>query len=273
MIYEKLPWAREGGGWGTPCKQPPGAPAGLTWTLAHPHPLLLAVARFAPSPRLFSRTIRDLCWRPKEPRSWLAAEEATSWIPECEVCRKALSFGDGRDPVVSMALDKQEETVRESRYFTALKAYKHGARGRKSRCLWSKPDRGAAPTPLSREPGGAQLPGRSEAPRQGLPRGQAVEKTAPPRLLVDTNRPPFPNTRQVPVPSRCRERLRSDWGTAIPSASWGLWTKVTNSRSLPAFSARSSRSFPAAPVPGSTFSSGQRSAREAWGPRSPWAHR
>uniref|UniRef100_A0A2K5VQQ4 Nuclear factor of activated T cells 2 n=1 Tax=Macaca fascicularis TaxID=9541 RepID=A0A2K5VQQ4_MACFA len=225
LIYEKLPWAREGGGWGTPCKQPPGAPAGLTWTLAHPHPLLLAVARFAPSPRLFSRTIRDLCWRPKEPRSWLAAEEATSWIPECEVCRKALSFGDGRDPVVSMALDKQEETVRESRYFTALKAYKHGARGRKSRCLWSKPDRGAAPTPLSREPGGAQLPGRSEAPRQGLPRGQAVEKTAPPRLLVDTNRPPFPNTRQVPVPSRCRERLRSDWGTAIPSASWGLWTK------------------------------------------------
>lgn len=29
-----------------------------------------------------------------------------------------------------MALDKQEETVRESRYFTALKAYKHGAPGK-----------------------------------------------------------------------------------------------------------------------------------------------
>lgn len=44
-----------------------------------------------------------------------------------------------------MALDKQEETVRESRYFTALKAYKHGARGRKSRSLSSKPQRPAVP--------------------------------------------------------------------------------------------------------------------------------
>lgn len=120
------------------------------WTLARRHPLP-AAARLAPSPGLVSRTIRDLCWRPREPRSWLAAEEATSWIPECEVCRKALSFGDGRDPVVSMALDKQEETVRESRYFTALKAYKHGARGRKSRSLSSKPERPAAPGARSRE--------------------------------------------------------------------------------------------------------------------------
>ena len=78
-----------------------------------PSPASLRLPDFSP------RTIRDLCWRPREPRSWLAAERATSWIPECEVCRKALSFGDGRDPAVSMALDKQEETVRESRYFTA----------------------------------------------------------------------------------------------------------------------------------------------------------
>lgn len=112
---------------------------------AIPHPCYSPLPASAPSPRLLSRTIRDLCWRPREPRSWLAEEEATSWIPECEVCRKALSFGDGRDPAVSMALDKQEETVRESRYFTALKAYKHGARGRKSRSLSSKPERPAAP--------------------------------------------------------------------------------------------------------------------------------
>lgn len=50
-----------------------------------------------------------------------------------------------------MALSKQEETVRESRYFTALKAYKHGARGRKSRCRWSKRPRSArSPGSLSR---------------------------------------------------------------------------------------------------------------------------
>ena len=177
----------------------------------------------APSPRLFSRTIRDLCWRPREPRSWLAAEEATSWIPECEVCRKALSFGDGRDPAVSMALDKQEETVRESRYFTALKAYKHGARGRKSRSLSSKPERPAAPgagagaggrepgarrwepgaaagaRAGSREPGagspspeaaGAQLPGRSQAPG---PARRACFREDGPRGS------PSPTARRAPV--------------------------------------------------------------------------
>ncbi|CAK6447327.1 unnamed protein product [Pipistrellus nathusii] len=85
-----------------------------------------------------------------------------------------------------MALGKQEETVRESRYFTALKAYKHGAPGRKSRSLSSKPSaeprrlqragsRSREPGAGSREPGagsrsgGAQLPGPSQAPRPGHP--------------------------------------------------------------------------------------------------------
>lgn len=131
-----------------------------------PSPASLRLPDFSP------RTIRDLCWRPREPRSWLAAERATSWIPECGVCRKALSFGDGRDPAVSMALGKQEETVRESRYFTALKAYKHGARGRKSRSLSSKPERRAAPTPPRREPGAGRREARSSrAARRRLGQG------------------------------------------------------------------------------------------------------
>lgn len=113
--------------------------------------------------------------------------------------------------------------MRESRYFTALKAYKHGARGRKSRCLWSKPERGAVPTLPCREPGGAQSPGRWRLPRARPGRDGA------PRLLHSPRRPPCP-TRRAPGPSRCRERLRSDWGRAIPSAPWGRWTKVTDSR-------------------------------------------
>lgn len=71
-----------------------------------------------------------------------------------------------------MALGKQEETVRESRYFTALKAYKHGARGRKSRSLSSKPERRAAPTPPRREPGAGRREARSSrAARRRLGQG------------------------------------------------------------------------------------------------------
>lgn len=184
-----------------------------------------------------------MCWRPREPRSWLATEGATSWIPECEVCRKALSFRDGRDPVVSMVLDKQEETVRESRYFTALKAYKHGAPGRKSRSLSSERRLRCAG---SREPGagGAQLPGRSRAPRPGPSGEHDLEDGAPlaPSLQKQS---PAPCERPAPSPCRCRERPRSGWGTAIPSASWGLWTKVTDSPSAAA--ASSSRPPPALP--------------------------
>ena len=53
-----------------------------------PSPASLRLPDFSP------RTIRDLCWRPREPRSWLAAERATSWIPECEVCRKSKWLSD-----------------------------------------------------------------------------------------------------------------------------------------------------------------------------------
>lgn len=55
---------------------------------------------------------------------------------------------------------------------------------------------------------------------------------------------PSHTARQAPIPSRCRERLRSSRGTAVPSASWGLWTKVTDS---PSTSASSSSRLPAFP--------------------------
>jgi hypothetical protein len=106
--------------------------------------------------------------------------------------------------VVSMALDKQEETVRESRYFTALKAYKHGARGRKSRCLWSKPI--AEPDSPRREPEPEPEPGRAQP---GPPRGPGAPRRPPPGR------------------SRCRDPRRSGRGTATRSAPWGLWPKVT----------------------------------------------
>lgn len=146
--------------------------------------------------------------------------------------------------------------MRESRYFTALKAYKHGAPGRKSRSLSSKPSaeprrlqragsRSREPGAGSREPGagGAQLPGRSQAPRPGQPREHALEDGAPlaPGLPKQS---PSHTARQAPIPSRCRERLRSSRGTAVPSASWGLWTKVTDS---PSTSASSSSRLPAFP--------------------------
>lgn len=140
-----------------------------------PHPLLLS-----PSPaslRLpdFSpRTIRDLCWRPRSHELAGRGAGVTLRIPECGVCRSfLLGFGDGRDPAVSMALGKQEETVRESRYFTALKAYKHGARGEVA-LLSSKPERRAAPTPPRREPGAGRREARSSrAARRRLGQGAA----------------------------------------------------------------------------------------------------
>lgn len=79
-----------------------------------------------------------------------------------------------------MALSKQEETVRESRYFTALKAYKHGARGRKSRCRWSKRPRSAgSPGSLSLSPehGSGSTESRSRSTGAGARGARAPERS------------------------------------------------------------------------------------------------
>ncbi|XP_048667903.1 nuclear factor of activated T-cells, cytoplasmic 2-like [Marmota marmota marmota] len=76
-----------------------------------------------------------------------------------------------------MALDKQEETVRESRYFTALKAI-NTERGEGSRVASgvsrSRSRRLAAPGAEARSPAAP-----SQAPRPALPRGRAADRTAP----------------------------------------------------------------------------------------------
>lgn len=64
-------------------------------------------------------------------RNALAQRLETSWIPQCGLCRKALSLRDGAAPGFHGKADKQEETLRESRSFTALDHYKHPERGRK----------------------------------------------------------------------------------------------------------------------------------------------
>lgn len=56
----------------------------------------------------------------------------TSWIPECALCRKALSLRDGAAPGFHGRAHKQEETLRESRYFTALAHYKHPEPGKEA---------------------------------------------------------------------------------------------------------------------------------------------
>lgn len=77
-----------------------------------------------------------------------------------------------------MALSKQEETVRESRYFTALKAYKHGARGRKSRCCWSKRPRSARePGVPEPEPGSGSTESRSQSTGAGARGARAPERS------------------------------------------------------------------------------------------------
>lgn len=59
-------------------------------------------------------------------RSW-----ETSWIPECEVAGKPSVWEMEAIQGFPWHWDKQEETVRESRYFTAFKDYKHSEQGRK----------------------------------------------------------------------------------------------------------------------------------------------
>lgn len=70
--------------------------------------------------------------------------------------------------------------MRESRYFTALKAYKHGARGRKSRCRWSKRPRSArSPGSLSRslEHGSGSTESRSRSTGAGARGSRTPERS------------------------------------------------------------------------------------------------
>lgn len=140
-----------------------------------------------------------------------------------------------------MALSKQEETVRESRYFTALKAYKHGARGRKSRCLWSKRPRSAgSPGSLSRSPehGSGSTESRSRSTGVGARGARAPERslgaaaTAPLRQISAHGPQPA-----EPGASRCSAPHCAGRAPASPSAPWGLRTEVTAPplASLPAF--------------------------------------
>lgn len=208
---------------------------------------------------------RGLVLAAEEPRSWLAAEEATSWIPECEVCRKALSFGDGRDPVVSMALDKQEETVRESRYFTALKAI-NTERGEGSRVASgvsrSRSRRLAAPGAEARSPAAP-----SQAPRPALPRGRAAERTAP--SAAGPSRP-LPSSRRPGALQMQREAAFRP-GHCHPLRIMGSVDQGNCARPAPDVASRASRPRVSAPVPGSAFSSGRRGqpGTPAWDPASP----
>lgn len=91
-------------------------------------------------PLLFPSTLIFSCpqWSSCAPlsersrRNALAQRLETSWIPECALCRKALSLRDGAAPGFHGRAHKQEETLRESRYFTALAHYKHPEPGKEA---------------------------------------------------------------------------------------------------------------------------------------------
>lgn len=130
-----------------------------------------------------------------------------------------------------MALSKQEETVRESRYFTALKAYKHGARGRKSRCRWSKRPRSAgSPGSLSWNPehGSGSTESRSRSTGAGARGARARERSlgaaASAQLRQIAAHGPQP---AEPGASRCSAPHCAGRAPASPSAPWGLRTEVT----------------------------------------------
>lgn len=151
-----------------------------------------------------------------------------------------------------MALSKQEETVRESRYFTALKAYKHGARGRKSRCLWSKRPRSAgSPGSLSRSPEHGSGSTESRSTRVGARGARAPERSlgaaaSAPLRQIAAHRP----QPAEPGASRCSAPHCAGRAPASPSAPWGLRTEVTAPplaslpASLPASSHRILAPFP-----------------------------
>lgn len=82
---------------------------------------------FSPPPLIFSRPQWSSCapLSERSRRNALAQRLDTSWIPECALCRKALSLRDGAAPGFHGRAHKQEETLRESRYFTAVAHYKH----------------------------------------------------------------------------------------------------------------------------------------------------
>lgn len=146
-----------------------------------------------------------------------------------------------------MALSKQEETVRESRYFTALKAYKHGARGRKSRCRWSKRPRSAG-SPGSRSPSPEHGSGSTESRRRSIGAGargaRAPERSLGAAASAPLGRIAAPGPQHAePGASRCSAPHCAGRAPASPSAPWGLRTEVTTPppASLPAFLPASSR--------------------------------
>ncbi len=82
---------------------------------------------FSPPPLICPRPQWSSCapLSERSRRDALAQRLDTSWIPECALCRKALSLRDGAAPGFHGRAHKQEETLRESRYFTAVGHYKH----------------------------------------------------------------------------------------------------------------------------------------------------
>lgn len=144
--------------------------------------------------------------------------------------------------------------MRESRYFTALKAYKHGARGRKSRCRWSKRPRSAgSPGSLSRSPehGSGSTESRSGSTGVGARGAGAREWSlgSAASALLHRIAAPRPQLTEPAEPGTSRCSAPHCAGRA--SAPWGLRTEVTAPpyaslpASLPAFLPASSHRIPA----------------------------
>lgn len=97
-------------------------------------PVFIFLPLLFPSALIFSRPQWSSCapLSERSRRNALAQRLETSWIPECALCRKALSLRDGAAPGFHGRAHKQEETLRESRYFTALAHYKHPEPGKEA---------------------------------------------------------------------------------------------------------------------------------------------
>lgn len=163
--------------------------------------------------------------------------------------------------------------MRESRYFTALKAYKHGARGRKSRCLWSKRPRSAgSPGSLSRSPehGSGSTESRSRSTRVGARGARAPERSlgaaasAPLRQIAAHGpQPAEPRRLQMQRPALRRPGPRQPLRTMGSAdrgnrAAIGIPARIpsrilpSHPRSLPASSHRILAPLPTHTLPGGT---------------------